>query len=98
MICPGCNGIIGRDCYNPDECQAIARDKAAFYDAMPQGEHGPPDQGLSEEIDRLRTQRDRAVKALRLMVDANCGLSWDSRKAVDAEAEARAVLAEMEGP
>lgn len=24
--CPGCGGIVGRDCYNPVECQQIARD------------------------------------------------------------------------
>ena len=32
MICPGCNGVMGRDCFNTEECQAIARDKAAMYD------------------------------------------------------------------
>ena len=23
MICPSCGGIVGRDCFNPEECAAI---------------------------------------------------------------------------
>lgn len=30
-ICPACNGIIGRDCFNPEECMAIVRDQADRY-------------------------------------------------------------------
>lgn len=28
MICNGCNGKIGKDCFNPPECEAISRDMA----------------------------------------------------------------------
>lgn len=31
MICPGCGGIVGRDCWNPQECEAITRDMAQRY-------------------------------------------------------------------
>jgi hypothetical protein len=31
MICQACNGVIGRDCFNPDECMAITRDMADRY-------------------------------------------------------------------
>jgi len=24
MICNACNGIVGRDCFNPQECEQIA--------------------------------------------------------------------------
>lgn len=27
--CPGCGGILGRDCFNTEECQEIAADIAA---------------------------------------------------------------------
>jgi hypothetical protein len=26
VICPGCGGIVGRDCWNPEECEWISRD------------------------------------------------------------------------
>lgn len=27
--CPGCGGVVGRDCFNPSECEWIARDMEA---------------------------------------------------------------------
>lgn len=30
--CHGCGGLVGRDCFNPQECEEIARDKAMRYD------------------------------------------------------------------
>lgn len=29
MICPGCSGVVGRDCFNPGECEWICRDMEA---------------------------------------------------------------------
>jgi hypothetical protein len=29
--CPSCNGVIGRDCFNPEECMAITQDQAGRY-------------------------------------------------------------------
>lgn len=29
--CQSCGGIIGRDCFNPEECMAITRDMADRY-------------------------------------------------------------------
>jgi chromosome segregation ATPase len=31
MTCQSCGGIIGRDCFNPEECMAITRDMAERY-------------------------------------------------------------------
>lgn len=31
-ICPSCNGVLGRDCWNPEECAAIAADAAQQQD------------------------------------------------------------------
>lgn len=28
MICHGCGGVVGNDCFNPQECEQIARDMA----------------------------------------------------------------------
>jgi hypothetical protein len=28
VICPGCGGVLGRDCFNAQDCQAIAQDMA----------------------------------------------------------------------
>jgi hypothetical protein len=25
-VCPGCHGVVGRDCFNPQECEWISRD------------------------------------------------------------------------
>lgn len=30
-VCQSCNGVIGRDCFNPEECMAITQDQAARY-------------------------------------------------------------------
>jgi hypothetical protein len=29
MICNGCGGVLGRDCYNQQECEAISHDMAS---------------------------------------------------------------------
>ena len=31
-ICHGCGGVVGRDCYNPAECEMIARDMQRQHD------------------------------------------------------------------
>lgn len=31
MICQSCGGVVGRDCFNPEECMAITRDMADRY-------------------------------------------------------------------
>lgn len=34
-VCNGCGGIIGRECFNPPECEWIAREqKAAYYEEL----------------------------------------------------------------
>lgn len=37
-VCNGCGGIVGRDCFNPSECEWIARQQEAQHIAeMAQG-------------------------------------------------------------
>lgn len=39
MLCHGCGGVLGRDCFNPQECEQITRDMAIQH----QHQHaGPP--------------------------------------------------------
>jgi hypothetical protein len=33
--CHGCGGVIGRDCFNPQECEMITRSMAAEYQTQP---------------------------------------------------------------
>lgn len=35
-ICHGCGGVIGRDCFNPQECEMITRQMAEEYIRQPQ--------------------------------------------------------------
>ena len=35
MICHGCNGLVGRDCFNPHECEEISRDMEYHARAEP---------------------------------------------------------------
>lgn len=34
MICQSCGGVLGRDCFNPEECQWISDRMAAEYAAQ----------------------------------------------------------------
>lgn len=43
--CPGCGGVVGRDCWNPQECEWITREQAARYAALQQDPNPQPCQG-----------------------------------------------------
>jgi hypothetical protein len=43
--CPGCGGVVGRDCFNPPECEWIMRDQAARYAALQYDPTPQPCQG-----------------------------------------------------
>lgn len=30
MICQSCGGVVGRDCFNPEECMSILRAQASY--------------------------------------------------------------------
>jgi hypothetical protein len=52
MICPGCGGVVGRDCWNPQECEWISRDMAARHAA--QSEVEPLLQRIHDLEERVR--------------------------------------------
>ncbi len=58
MICPGCGGRVGYDCFNPTECQWIAQDQ--------QRQQGDPREveAMADEITRLRADRDTLLAAI----------------------------------
>lgn len=55
MICSGCGGVVGRDCFNPQECVEITRSMA---DNFEQSNH---------DVQEIFYHRDRMAKALRLI-------------------------------
>jgi hypothetical protein len=50
-MCHGCGGVIGRDCFNPQECEEITRSMANQYSQASQ-----EIAELLAECDRLRSE------------------------------------------
>lgn len=50
--CNGCGGIVGRDCYNPQECELIAQDMQ--YHAAAESAREAVDMEVRYELDLLR--------------------------------------------
>jgi len=50
-MCHGCGGVIGRDCFNPQECEQITRSMANQYSQASQ-----EIAELLAECDRLRSE------------------------------------------
>lgn len=51
--CPGCGGIVGRDCFNPQECQWIAQQMAQD----PYQGQQPEDPRIQQHYEELHAQR-----------------------------------------
>lgn len=60
-ICHGCGGVIGRDCFNPIECEQITRSMAAEYQTQPD---------YQSQIDSLHEQRDKLLEASSALITA----------------------------
>lgn len=69
-ICNGCGGIVGRDCFNPQECEWISRDIEAQHYAQQAAEYqeyeavGKLENDLAQcqdEIEKLRSELDEAI-------------------------------------
>ena len=68
--CNGCGGTVGRDCFNPQECEWISRDIEARHYAQQYAEHQEYEAVASlendlarcqEEIERLQSELDGAL-------------------------------------
>mgnify|MGYP003543399404 FL=1 len=57
--CPACNGIIGRDCFNPQECMEITQSQAARFREQQECHEWAKlrhdNHQLNEHVDHLRT-------------------------------------------
>src|SRR5688572_11445818 len=40
-VCHGCGGVVGRDCFNPQECEEITRQQAAAYRYASESQYFP---------------------------------------------------------
>lgn len=56
--CHSCGGVIGRDCFNPQECEAITRDMAQRYQEMNERDSQPRSLA-SKERNLIRAVDDR---------------------------------------
>ena len=55
MVCHSCGGVVGRDCFNPQECEWISQRMQAEYECQQQ---------MQPEIDALKEVVDRMERAL----------------------------------
>ncbi len=64
-VCHGCGGIVGRDCFNPGECEQITRQMAAESTELAQQVYHDGHQLAlaDEEIKRLRGMIEYALQA-----------------------------------
>jgi hypothetical protein len=60
--CPACHGVIGLECFNPEECMEITRLQAMEY------------QRITSDPMLLLTRSDFAALILKGIV---CGLKWE---------------------
>ncbi len=58
-ICQACGGVIGRECFNPQECAEIAGDMAE------RSREQPDPREADEYITKLEAERAALVEALR---------------------------------
>jgi DNA repair exonuclease SbcCD ATPase subunit len=65
VICHGCGGVVGRDCFNPQECEQITRSLAnqALSDTQRYG-------GSPEEIFNLLNEKDDKIEELEIKADS----------------------------
>lgn len=65
VICHGCGGVVGRDCFNPQECEQITRSLAnqALTDTQRYG-------GSPEEILNLLNEKDDKIEELEIKADS----------------------------
>lgn len=61
-ICHGCGGVIGRDCFNPQECEQITRSMAAEFQSQP--DYQTQINSLIEEKECLKSASKELLTAM----------------------------------
>lgn len=67
--CAGCGGVIGRDCFNPQECEAITRDMAARYEAQQERDEESPDELYMTVRRLIRTHGTDTLRGVITMIE-----------------------------
>lgn len=63
--CPGCGGIVGRDCFNPIECASISESIEQQHRAMAYN--------ANQEVERLKIKLNRLLVILTAAgIDVSC--------------------------
>ena len=62
-ICHGCGGVVGRDCFNPIECEQITRSMAAEYQTSP--DYNSQINSLQNENYKLKEINAEVIKHLK---------------------------------
>ena len=65
-ICPSCEGVIGRDCFNPEECMWITQQQASSAEAAQQN---------AEELRHILQQLKAEIAALSNEIEHRFGCS-----------------------
>ena len=69
-ICRGCGGVVGRDCYNPQECEWISRDMEMRYVAE---QYATPQEAqiveLNQKVESLENRLAQAEQAIRELIE-----------------------------
>lgn len=74
-VCQACGGVIGRDCFNPQECMEITQQQAAAYRHMSEQQIVPP----SHEMREPSPPASNYIETLRYnWGHANDGTTWES--------------------
>lgn len=64
-ICNGCGGVIGRDCFNPQECEWITQDQERHRHEQ----HELESQHLEHRVDELERKLQAVDNLLSTMMD-----------------------------
>lgn len=63
--CNGCGGVVGRDCYNPQECEWISRDIEARHMAE---QYAPDTTDIEQRMDFMESKLTGIEQAIRELV------------------------------
>lgn len=68
-ICPSCEGVIGRDCFNPEECMWITQQQASSAEAAQQN---------AEELRHILQQLKAEIAAMATELECTLYEKFDS--------------------
>jgi len=87
MNCHGCGGVVGQDCFNPQECEQITRAMAEQYQVMAMQPHSvesntPECPHCGEEIDPPPIVEGERYPPVFVRHVCDCGYNFESERVV----------------